>query len=191
MPNWCDNTLTIRAGNQADIKRFAQALEAGEFLNSVIPVPEELKIVAGVVGSDDSPEQIALVEAEERNLKTYGAKNWYDFCVARWGTKWDVECDDVIISEDGLELTASFSSAWSPPLGVYEQLVELGYYVDASYHEGGMAFVGRWDNGDDDYYEYGGYTSNTVRKAIGEYLDDQYGISEQMAQYEDEENEED
>ena len=48
----------------------------------------------------------------------------------------------------------------------------------------------KWEDGCDDYYEYGGETSSTVREVIGEELDDMYGISESMAEWE-EENEED
>jgi hypothetical protein len=45
-------------------------------------------------------------------------------------------------------------------------------------------------DGEDECFEYGGQTSETVRDYIGEELDDYFGISEEMAQYEDEENQE-
>jgi hypothetical protein len=38
---------------------------------------------------------------------------------------------------------------------LYEYLTEQGWEVTAYYHEGGMAFCGRWNSEDgDDYYEY-------------------------------------
>jgi hypothetical protein len=42
---------------------------------------------------------------------------------------------------------------------------------------------------DDEYYEYSGESSETVRDVIGEELDDFWNISETMANYEEEENE--
>jgi hypothetical protein len=54
----------------------------------------------------------------------------------------------------GNEVSCSFDSAWSPPLGLYDKLFELGYDVKASYWEPGMAFCGIWDNGADNYCEY-------------------------------------
>ncbi|NBS94451.1 MAG: hypothetical protein EBT27_12160 [Betaproteobacteria bacterium] len=65
---------------------------------------------------------------------------------------------------------------------------EQGFDVVATYYEPGIAFVGKWDNGVDDCYEYGGETSDTVRDLIGEELDDEYGISEAMAEWEDEQD---
>jgi hypothetical protein len=52
------------------------------------------------------------------------------------------------------EVSCSFDSAWSPPVGLYEKLVDLGYDVKATYWEPGMAFCGIWDNGVDHYVDY-------------------------------------
>jgi hypothetical protein len=70
-------------------------------------------------------------------------------------------------------------------------MIEDGYDVTAYYYESGMGFVGKWVNGVDDCYDYSGYDSKTVRDAIGEELDDYFGISESMAEYEEENNESD
>jgi hypothetical protein len=72
---------------------------------------------------------------------------------------------------------------------IAEALVEQGYEVTLFYYEPGMGFVGKWENGDDDYYEYSGENSQTVRAAIGDELDDMFGISESMAEYEAENDE--
>jgi hypothetical protein len=53
-----------------------------------------------------------------------------------------------------------------------------------------MGFVGKWEDGYDDFYEYGGENSQTVRSAIGDELDDMFGISESMREYEEENAEE-
>lgn len=191
MPNWCNNSITLRGTDQQQVQRLADAFKRGEFCDAVIPVPEDLKIVAGRVGDDTNPDQIELERKTAENIKKYGAGNWYDFCTGRWGTKWDVGDEHGIeMDEDGLGFRASFDSAWAPPVGIYEQLLEDGYEVVATYYEPGMGFVGRWDNGYDDHFELSGLNSNTVRDEIGDDLDDEYGISESMAEYEAEEEEE-
>jgi hypothetical protein len=186
MPNWCNNHIKIRGTNQAEIQLLAAAFEKGEFCNAVIPTPEDLDITAGRLGADDSPEQIALVEAEQRNLEKYGVKNWYDFQVSRWGTKWDVGGSEFPLDrdEDGLGFSASFDSAWSPPMGVVEELVNRGMSVTLYYYEPGCAYVGKYEDGYDECLDFGGCDSKTVRDYIGEELDDMWGISESMAEYE-------
>jgi len=188
MPNWCSNHITVRGTNQAEIKRLAKAFAEGEFCNAVIPTPKDLTdTVSGFVGED----QRAAHEAQmDRNVALYGHKDWYSFQTANWGTKWDVSCDSVEIDDDGLGFSGTFESAWSPPMGVAEALVEQGYEVTLYYYEPGMGFCGKFEDGCDDYYEYSGENSTTVRAAIGDELDDMFGISESMAEYEAENEEE-
>jgi len=189
MPNWCSNHITVRGGNQAEIKRLADALSAGSFCNAVIPTPQELTdTVSGFMG--DGEEQAKLEAKTKSNIEKYGYGNWYDFQVANWGTKWDVSGDAVEIDDDGLGFSGAFESAWSPPIAVCEALVEQGFEVTLYYYEPGMAYVGKWEDGCDDSYEYSGETSTTVRAAIGDELDDMFGISESMAEYEAENEEE-
>ena len=188
MPNWCSNGVRIRHNDPMKIKLLKDACLEEKFCNFAIPVPAALKdTMAGSYG--DEAKQRALEQQEADNLAKYGYKNWYDFCTNEWGTKWDVQFDSCEVSDDGLELTGSFESAWAPPVGVYDALTAEGYEVTAYYYEPGMCFVGKYDNGDDECLEFGGETSKTVRDAIGEELDDYFCISEQMAEYE-EENEE-
>ena len=192
MPNWCNNRVVISHEDSSKLNDLVIAIQTGRFCDYVIPVPEDLKIVAGRVGDDTNPEQIELERRTAENIQKYGAGNWYDFCVNRWGTKWDVDPydpADVKIDQYGV-VEFGFDSAWAPPTGVYDALVEQGFSVEATYYEPGMAFVGRYDNGYDDCIEFSGETSKTVRDVIGEELDDEYGISETMAEYEDENEEE-
>jgi len=177
MPNWCSNGITLRHEDPQMIDRAAKALQEGKFLQEFIPCPAELV------------EAVANFETNEAMVAKHGYSSWYDFNIANWGTKWDVESDNIEI-EDANTLTASFDSAWSPPTTAYERLKALGFDVVAFYYEPGMQYVGKWDNGSDDCYEYGGATSETVRDMIGEELDDFFCISEQMADWEVE-NEED
>jgi hypothetical protein len=75
-------------------------------------------------------------------------------------------------------------------MGIAEALVEQGYEVTLYYYEPGMGYCGKFEDGYDDCYEYGGENSATVRAVIGDELDDMFGISESMAEYEAENEEE-
>ncbi len=153
----------------------------------MIPTPQELTdTISGSFGDDEKQREL---EAKTRaNIEKYGYGHWFDFQVANWGTKWDVSCDSVEIDEDGLGFSGTFESAWSPPMGMAQELVNQGYEVTLFYYEPGMAYCGKFEDGCDDYYEYGGENSKTVRAAIGDELDDMFGISESMAEYEAEQD---
>ena len=187
MPNWCDNTITLKHSDPTMIKRAHDALERGEFLNEFHPVPLDLKIVAGKVGDDEDAEQQALVLQENANRDKYGYANWYDWCVNEWGTKWDVGDEgSATLNEDG-SLSASFNSAWAPPIEAYRMLEDLGFEIKAYYFEGGMMFAGIYEDGDDDYYEIGGMKSEQINAELPKELDEMFGISEQVEEYESEE----
>lgn len=188
MPNWCNNHIRVRGTNQREIQRLADAFEKGEFCNAVIPTPQDLiDTVAGSV--PEGPEREAHEAQMKRNRELYGAKDWYDFQTSRWGTKWDVGGNDFPLDrdEDGLGFSASFDSAWSPPMGVVEELTNRGLSVTLYYYEPGVGYVGKYEDGDDDCYDYGGETSKTIRSAIGDELTDFWNLEETLAEYEDEE----
>lgn len=182
MPNWCNNNVTISHTDPAKMQALAEAINEGKFCDHVIPVPEDLKITAGFLGKD-TPEQTELERKTAENVAKYGVGNWYDFCVNRWGTKWDVDAYEKVVLE-GNTVTFGFDSAWAPPIGIYEELVEQGFSVRAYYNEPGMAFAGIWEDGCDNFYEYGGYTSEQVAEEFPEDLDEMFAISESMAEYE-------
>ena len=189
MPNWCENTIEISHKDPAMLDRVVQGQEG--LLMEFLPTPKALvETVAGFIGEDKR----AAHEAQQaRNIAEYGYKDWYDWNVANWGTKWDFSLDSVERTSPNT-VKASFDSAWAPPTTAYEKLIELGFHIKAYYYEPGMAFCGCWkgdtENGFfDDYAEYGGETSKTVREAIGVELDEMFGISEQMAEWESENEE--
>ena len=189
MPNWCNNNLTLTHEDPAMILRAKEALDRGEFLAEFIPVPEQLQIVAGSVG--DPVEQAKLEADTKRNQEELGYSNWYDYCVGEWGTKWDVGDEGATdIHPDGKMLHTYFDSAWSPPIAAYEKLTEMGFTVGAMYYEGGMAYAGVWEDGVDDYYDLGGMNSSQVESDLPVELDEAFGISESMREYEEENQEE-
>jgi hypothetical protein len=190
MPNWCNNTVEVFHSDPAKLKALVEAFNKGEMCQHIHPVPEDLKIVAGFVGASGSPEQDALEAKEKINFAKYGYKTWYDFCVNEWATKWDVGGDgmEVDLTEGQTDATLCFDSAWSPPIGIYQKMIEQGFEVRAYYYEGGMNFAGIWDNGDDNFYDLAG-SSAEVREQIPAELDEAMGITESMEIWE-EENEE-
>jgi hypothetical protein len=185
MPNWCNNTLELAHEDPAMLERARVAFNDGKLCNEFVPVPESLQIVAGRVGDDNNAEQKKLEEDTARNIAVHGYGNWYDFCVSEWGTKWDVGGDGQTAELENGQLVMSFDSAWSPPIGFYEKLLDLGFSVRAYYYEGGMNFAGIWDNGDDDFYELES-GSEAVREQIPEVLDEMFCISESMEMWEEE-----
>ena len=185
MPNWCNNSVTLRHTDPTMIARAKDAFVRGEFLNEFVPLPQSLReTVAGSVGEDGRAAHEAQMEA---NLAAHGYKDWYDYCVNEWGTKWDVGGDDGINDVQPNELTVFFESAWAPPLAAYEKMADLGFEIDAMYEESGMAFCGRWTNeGGDDYYEYGGMSSEQAEKELPQELNEAFSISENIAYMEEE-----
>jgi len=188
MPNWCNNNLVLEHDDPAMITRAYDALERGEFLSEFIPVPEDLQIVAGSVG--DPVEQKELERKTAENVEKYGYGNWYDYCCGEWGTKWDVggqgQSD---IHPDGRMLHTSFDSAWSPPVNAYEKLEKLGFRVEAQFYEGGMAFAGTYSDGNCDELNLEGMTADEIEQDYPD-LDECFGISESMREYEEENEEE-
>ena len=189
MPNWCNNTLTLEHDDPAMIKRAYDALERGEFLQEFIPVPEELKeTMAGSYGDDEK--QKALEAQQKRNVEKYGYSNWYDFCVAEWGTKWDVGADGCSdIHPDGKMLHTSFDSAWSPPVGAYEKLEAQGFRVNALFYESGMSFAGSYQDGFCEEVPLEGLSADDIENNYPE-LDEAFCISESIRDYEAENAEE-
>jgi len=188
MPNWASNHITIRGSDPKEIAEIADAMKEGRFCQSIIPTHEDLLRDGASTSGGPNAELYDQIRAE--NLEKHGYSNWYDFQTARWGVKWDVNCEDVEVEDDGLTVSASFESAWSPPVGIAEELVSRGLSVTLYYYESGMGYVGKYEDGYDDCYELSDETSATVRAVIGDELDDMFGISESMAEYEAENEEE-
>jgi hypothetical protein len=83
----------------------------------------------------------------------------------------------------------AFDSAWAPPVRAYAKLEELGFRVEAQYYEGGMAFAGTYADGCDDEVNLEGLTADDIERDYPE-LDECFGISESIREYERENEEE-
>jgi len=129
MPNWCNNFIQIRHKDPAMIERVLKGKD-GLFME-FFPTPEPLtETVVGYPGED---KQAAQAAQQAANLEQFGYKDWYDWNVANWGTKWDIELEGIERMDDN-SISAFFDSAWSPPIGAYAQLVEMGFDIDAMYY---------------------------------------------------------
>ena len=123
MPNWCSNNITIQ-GPAELIKNMWDAAQPAEGKDGTL-----LETMAPIGEWD------------------------YDTAVNTWGTKWDVNGEGLqfeLLPDGRAMIFGYFDSAWSPPIGAYEQFCENNddVYICASYFEPGMAFVGIWDNED-------------------------------------------
>jgi hypothetical protein len=169
------------------VERVRTAFNGEGLLNEFIPIPQDLRdIVAGSVPVEQEAEHKLK---EEFNRMTYGYTNWYDFCVNEWGTKWDIGADGNPAQDIPGGLMLGFDSAWSPPIAAYEKLTEQGFRIRAMYYESGMAFAGIWEEGNDDYYEYGSMDSKEIAETLPTELDEAFGISESAAEWEAENEE--
>lgn len=186
MPNYCNNTLTLTHADQAMIDRAEQAFNAGRLLDEFIPVPVELKeTMAGSYGDGYKRELHEFTQT--LNLKYFGHANWYDFCVAEWGTKWDVGGNDCTIARPSPNtIEVSFESAWAPPIHAYEKLQAMGFEVTGYYWEPGMAFCGRFD-GEGDFYLEGIGSSEDAARRVPRDIDEAMNIVESLREWEAEE----
>ena len=77
------------------------------------------------------------------NIKKYGHKDWYNWSIENWGTKWDA-CEGGTNVCD-YEVNASFDTAWAPPTPWLEK-VSVKYKklrFELEYTEEGMGFEGK------------------------------------------------
>ena len=198
MPNWCNNNVTITGPNsvidkiEKIVKNEKYEKASDGLLHYFHPMPDELR------------DTTADGTKRKKLQKKYGHDDWYSWAVENWSTKWDihefygVERWDGVEFEEGIhKITFGFDSAWAPPIGAYEQFLadNSDCSLRASYYEGGCDFMGIWDNGDDICYEISsiakkGSTDKFWNTKIGKELDDFYGITESMAEYEAQQEEE-
>jgi hypothetical protein len=89
---------------------------------------------------------ISLREARQAkaNLDRFGFKDWYEWRIANWGTKWNVEKDVDIDDLSNESITLTFSTAWSPPIPAVEALCDQYPEISVTlrYIETGNWFAG-------------------------------------------------
>ena len=145
MPNYCANAVTIEHDNAAAVKKVIDAFLNAELCETFLPI---------------------------RQLPT---NEQYNAAIQVWGTKWDVGnvSQRVTESNGGKRVFLGFESAWTPPLGLYDELVRLGYRVNGTYFEPGVGFVGEYQDGLDQYYEF---DVDNIDQVVPEHLVNEYDI---------------
>ena len=192
MPNWCNNNITI-TGPKKIIDKIEKIAKNEKYekpedglLHYFHPMPKGLRDTTAD-GSKD-----------KAMMKKYGYSNWYDWAVDNWSTKWDIHEFHGVERWDGIEfeegtgkITFGFESAWAPPIGAYDKFIDENPDVSirATYFEGGCDFMGIWDNGIDDCWTISdtapkGSKDKFWKTSAGKELDDLYGLTESMAEYE-------
>lgn len=147
MPNYCENDLQI-TGPQADIDRF---MADGLSFESAIPYPVQFRALdearhahaIAVSKPGENPDHHFCKDCPKDGYNSGG----YDWCIANWGTKWnisDAQTEMERISDD--EVILHFSTAWSPPLPVIDAWGQKNPTLtfDLAYFECGMGFSGRY-----------------------------------------------
>ena len=154
MPNWNSNAINI-TGPAHKIRALwesAQTADNGEFglLQALAPMPADL--------ADTDADGVM--------------PNWYNWRLANWGTKWDIDSDGLEFLEHDnghASITGWANSAWSPPIEAFRTYADANddVYLELKYFEPGMSFIGLWDSdGGDDYWEDVGSKSilNTTKE---------------------------
>lgn len=146
MPNHIKNRLSV-TGDEDKVKLFFESIrkekadENGETsaidFEKIIPMPKELNIESG---SSSYQAKDLIEKCKTRNIKEYvmehmdefkqsvrpyienyikyGYTDWYDWSIAKWGTKWN--------AYDVVDMTSAriveFSTAWATPIPVMAEL---------------------------------------------------------------------
>lgn len=153
MPNWCSNTLFVEGDLNAlqDFKN--KTLKPNEngilqfTMEGLMPTPPELlEQSSPSIWRGDKDDEKGRLEFEnylDSLEEKYGAKDWYEWRVNNWGTKWDVSSGDVD-EMDGMSLNIFYDTAWGPNDGFikFASIVYPSLKFRLSYEEPGMAFCG-------------------------------------------------
>jgi hypothetical protein len=189
MPNWCNNTITIQ-GPTDTLKPLWDEAQSTGLLNAIKPMPKALEDTTSPCPPD---KQQPLVD---------GYDNWYDWRVANWGCKWEVDTEGLEFTDNGdgtSSIAGYFESPWGPPIEAYNTFCDDmdNCHLEAFYEEGGMDFAGHWTSeGDDDYLEgISDYAREVIKNgesgsSLYDFLDEHFEITENRREYIEEELEE-
>jgi len=145
---------------------------------------QQIDMIYNIMNTPDTPLCQTLIPMDEALLDNdaHADDGWYTWRLQNWGTKWDVyESHCTRFDANTLQLT--FYTAWSPPIPVFDKLVDMGFEVTARYLDEGWGYIGEYVNGDD-------WCTDEVESVAEHYpeLDEEFGISERIAEYQDEED---
>ena len=145
---------------------------------------QQIDMIYNIMNTPDTPLCQTLIPMDEALLDNdaHADDGWYTWRLQNWGTKWDVY-ESHCTRFDANTLQLYFYTAWSPPMPIYDKLVDMGFEVTARYLDEGWGYIGEYVSGDD-------WCTDDVESVAEHYpeLDEEFGISERIAEYQDEEN---
>ena len=184
------NTLEIQ-GPPEDVDKFIEKLKSVNpdelsLFNALIPMPTEYNNEPASMIKEEKD----WSDNEKLCFEKYGHKDWYSWCNANWGVKWDIS-DGCIISdksvtkynydkkvneETGEKLVVmQYSTPWGPGDESLAEAFCRDEYKSLSFHiyyeESGMGFHGALTvhNGEIVYQESD--DMSTIRKCLEDSLD--------------------
>ena len=141
MPNHCHNRVTFYAHHSDNhdssldqIETLKDIFTGESVFSQIIPEPDwentplmtsELKRFGNDRGKVGELPQYVEDYGKRLVFKSTGQSDdrWYDWRVQNWDTKWDAY--DVTVTDDDPEcLEVEFSTAWSPPTAICNQIRE-------------------------------------------------------------------
>ena len=138
---------------------------------------QKIDDIYNVMNTDDASLLQHIIPMNESLLD---GGDWYEWRLDNWGTKWDIyetHCTRI----DANTLSMTFYTAWSPPIPVFDKLVDMGFEVNARYLDEGWMYIGEYDNGED-------WTTDNVEGVVDTRpeLDYEFDISEYLEENEKE-----
>lgn len=113
MPNHVTNIIHIQ-GDPEQIEKIRQAVMNDKFGPGSIDFEKIIPMPGDIFRGD--------LDITERSR--YGEKNWYDWCIKNWGTKWNAYGFDSLQGFQDAD-TICFLSAWKPPHDVIGKLAQM------------------------------------------------------------------
>ena len=155
MPNWCSNTLEVSHDDKKKIDQLEKFLEERD-------------------GKEFFDFFVEPAKGED----------WYTYNLDMYGCKWNCDASHYERTSDN-SMYITFDSPWSPPTHLYENMETNDFGVYAEYHESGIGFVGKFEYGEDECWEY----HNDI-EAVPEDLAENWNLYEEIALLEEENEDE-
>lgn len=145
MPNWCSNTIDVIGdpNNMKEFKIFVRKAKLEdintkerEFFNNLVPMPKKLLDTESRSGIDGE-----FKSAMQGNKKKRYS-NWYNWRLAHWGTKWDVEPNVYFVEDNHIQMW--YDTAWSPANDFWATVTKKfpSLTIKIRYYEEGHGYIG-------------------------------------------------
>ena len=109
--------LKSKDGDISDIKKMTERKWTYEGKTALYAKDTHIKEKIHIMEKhlEDELEVNDLTEARMalENIEKHGHKDWYNWSIEKWGTKWDAATNDYDYDDDWIRI--SFDTAWSPP----------------------------------------------------------------------------